>query len=307
MGDSLTSVRLAAFADELEKQGAILDRLSSARSAIKGLLSRVPKRTAAGVKMVDRFNREVPELSRSGLEEAAKRVVRPLAGMRKGWTELSPRAKSIARATQQGTTLEKLTPEVTQGLKRSREAFELSGGALPETLKARKAEYDAAKKLYSETFGGAGRHLAAPSATLGEAWRGRGAKGIAEELSRRGWTGSGNVSKYLPSTGKSLMLGFPLAFDVPGVLNAPAPTRTGEGAGFERGLGAALGTAGMIAGVGTGLVPGTLLWYAANKAGSKAGRVIDRLRAGASIPEAVMAPSPEEAQSQLQNIATYYG
>jgi hypothetical protein len=103
------------------------------------------------------------------------------------------------------------------------------------------------------------------------------------------------------------MVGFPLAFDIPAVVNAPEATRTGEGGAVERGLGAALGTAGMIGGVGTGFLPGLALWYAGHKIGGGAGRLIDRMRAGATVPEAVMAPSPEEAQSQLQNIARYYG
>lgn len=308
MGDPLTAARMAAFADELSKEAGVWDRLVGAREAISSLVKKVPRRKVLDLKTISRGNVGKPPVSEGGFQEAFRRFTRPAEGVVKGWEQMSPRAKSTAQALQQGTTLERLTPKVTQRLDQARKSFEAAKKLRdPQKLMAAQKELKASKELYQETFGGMGKHLTAPSASIGEAWRGRGAKGVAEELSRRGWTGSGDISKYTPGTGKSLMLGFPLAFDLPSVINAPAATRTGEGGAVERGLGTALGTAGMIAGMGTGFLPGTALWYAGHKIGGGAGRLIDRLRAGASIPEAVMAPSPEEAQSQLQNIARYYG
>jgi hypothetical protein len=301
----MRTIRMAAFTNELTKEAGVWDKLIGAQKAVGSLFSRVPK---PPVKMVGALNKGVPAASEGGWVEAARRFASPTKGIVKGWEHLSPRASSVAKARQQGATLEQLTPQVTQRLEAARKAV---GGARasrnPLKLDAAKKELLDAEKLYQETFGGAGSHLAAPSATMGQAWRGGGVKGVAEELSRRGWTGSGNLTKYAPSTGKPLMVGFPLAFDIPAVVNAPEATRTGEGGAVERGLGAALGTAGMIGGVGTGFLPGLALWYAGHKIGGGAGRLIDRMRAGATVPEAVMAPSPEEAQSQLQNIARYYG
>lgn len=308
MGDPLAEVKLAAFVDELNKEAGVWDRMIGAKDAISSLIGKIPRRKVLDLKTMSHANVGTPPVSESGFQEAFRRFTRPAEGVVKGWEHLSPRAKSTAQALQQGTTIERLTPEVTKRLDDAKRAFEAARGSMdPAKLKAAQEELKASKELYSKTFGGSGRHLTAPTQSMGQAWRGGGATGVAEELSRRGWTGSGDITKYLPSTGKPLMLGFPLAFDVPSVVNAPEATRTGESGAVERGLGAALGTAGMIAGMGTGFLPSTALWYAGQKVGGGAGRLIDRLRAGASIPEAVMAPSPEEAQSQLQNIARYYG
>jgi len=128
----------------------------------------------------------------------------------------------------------------------------------------------------------------------------------AEELSRRGWTGASRVGKYLPVGTKGLTVGFG-ATAVPGIINAPSPSPTGEGSTLERGLGELGSGAGIIMGSGIGLVPGIAAWYGAHKGGAVLGRILDRLRAGGSIGQAISAPSPEEAQSQLETIQRHYG
>jgi hypothetical protein len=129
---------------------------------------------------------------------------------------------------------------------------------------------------------------------------------MAEEAARRGWTGKGEMTKYLPLGSKGMVAGF-TASQIPGIVDAPAPTRTGEGSTLERGLGELGSVGGMIAGTGVGFVPGMALWGLGQYAGSRAGRVLDRLRAGAGLGEAVSAPSPQQAQQQLQTIQRYYG
>lgn len=147
---------------------------------------------------------------------------------------------------------------------------------------------------------GLGRHITeGPTPGAGRIQR------AAEALSRRGWSGKGRITKYIPLfSQKGMYAGF-------GGLSAKAiadaakqdPSRTGSGGLFETGLGEGLGTAAFIAGTGgLGFLPATAMWYAAQKGGSKAGQIIDRLRGGADLQTAAMAPTPEEAQGMLQNL-----
>jgi len=147
---------------------------------------------------------------------------------------------------------------------------------------------------------GMGKHITeGPTAGAGRIQR------AAEALSRRGWTGKGRATKYIPGwSQKGLYAGF-------GGLSAAEiaraakkdPTRTGEGGLFETGLGEGLGTAAFIAGTGgLGILPATAMWLAAQKGGSSAGRIIDRLRGGANIETAARAPSPTEANQMIQNL-----
>lgn len=131
-------------------------------------------------------------------------------------------------------------------------------------------------------------------------------KTLAEELSRRGWTGKGEVTKYLPVGTKGMIAGFSGA-SIPGIVDAPKATPTGEGAALERLMREVGSTGGMIAGTGVGFVPGMALWGLSEYGGKRLGRILDRYRAGASLPQAVMAPSPQEAAKQLQTIQQYYG
>jgi hypothetical protein len=85
------------------------------------------------------------------------------------------------------------------------------------------------------------------------------------------------------------------------------PTETGEGGAAEKLLGEVGGTGGFLAGMASKrMLPGFALMAGGQYLGGKAGRVIDRLRGGASVGTAVSAPSPEEATSQLENIQRYY-
>jgi hypothetical protein len=151
-------------------------------------------------------------------------------------------------------------------------------------------------------------HLTGQTIPLRDLIRQKNITGTAEELSRRGWTGEGPLTKYLPVGMKSMQAGF-MGMSVPDVIAASKrePSPTGEGGLYET-----LGTHGLgnlaFAGAGRiGMLPAMGMYWAASKAGGGVGRIIDRLRGGATLPQAMTAPSPEEAASQLQNIQRYYG
>lgn len=307
--NTMDAVRASARTGELLKEAGFFDAVHGAGQAARSWFAGLPRATRLQAKNLIRLNRGEP-VAEGGFQEAFKRFIHPIEGVRKGWTQMSPRAKSTASALQQGKTLEQLTPQVTGDLTKAMTNLQKlkAGGGSPEQLAAAQDAVAAAKETFAKTFGGSGAHLAAPSQTLGQAWRTGGARGVASELSRGGWTGSGDITKYLPNVGgKPLMVGLPVGFGAYEIAKARDPSRTGQGAAAEVGLRQLLGGAGMIAGMGTGFLPGMALWYGADEVGLRAGRIIDRLRAGATIPEAVMAPSPEQARSQLQNIAKYYG
>lgn len=135
-----------------------------------------------------------------------------------------------------------------------------------------------------------------------------GPKGVAEELSRRGWTGKGAITKYVPLGTKSQMVGFG-AMPIQGVVKAydKDPTPTGEGGFAEKGLETLGGAYGWIAGAPLGLMGSMGAYFGSEALGRRAGRVIDRLRGGANPMTAVTAPSPTEAAEQLATIQRYYG
>jgi hypothetical protein len=128
----------------------------------------------------------------------------------------------------------------------------------------------------------------------------------AEELSRRGWTGEGRLTKYLPVGPKGLGIGLS-GMAIPSIVHAEKPSPTGEGGVFERSLGELGGIGGIVAGSGLGLVPNTLAFLGAKHVGSRAGRILDRLRGGGTMRQAISAPSPQEAEAQLAHIQKYYG
>jgi hypothetical protein len=130
----------------------------------------------------------------------------------------------------------------------------------------------------------------------------------AEELSRRGWTGEGAATKYLPLGPKGQFAAF-TAMDAPGVVDAynkgdVGPT--GEGGLGEKGLGALGGAGGWVLGAPLGLLGGAGMWLGGQQLGKSVGRIVDRMRGGANLPNAMFAPSETEAQSQLENIQRYY-
>ena len=231
-------------------------------------------------------SKRVPQLLKEGprgdAAEFGERLMHPLYGMRKGWQEMSGVS---ARARE----VDKLTDRIVYARKTGRPD-------IAKKFEEKLMKYEAKTP-----------HLEEASRSLGEAWRGGRVKGVAEELSRRGWTGQGSRMKYLPVSQKAMMTGF-AASDIPGIVNAPAATPTGEGGALER-LGSTLGgTAGWIAGSGRiGLLPSVALWMAGEKAGKSIGRFADRTRAGASPLRAATAPSPEEAREQLAKIYQTYG
>ena len=169
--------------------------------------------------------------------------------------------------------------------------------------------------LLSRYFGTASKeHLLRPNQAITEIIKGPGTSGekvkaIAEQLSRSGWTGGGRVTKYLPLGTKGVITGFTAA-EIPSIAQAAQQGSvgpTGEGGAFERGLGTAGGAAGWLMGMPLGFLGSSGMWYGGEEAGKNVGRVIDRLRGGASLGTALTAPSPTEAREQLVNIAQNYG
>jgi len=158
----------------------------------------------------------------------------------------------------------------------------------------------APKAKIREYTKGMGRHITdRPTKGAGRITR------AAEAMSRRGWSGKGNLSKYVPLySQKGMYAGFG-GLSAKGVYDASKqkPTTTGEGGVAETGLGELLGTGAMIAGTGgLGLLPGMAMWYGGQQLGSKAGRIVDRLRGGADLDTAARAPSPQQAQGMLDSL-----
>jgi hypothetical protein len=200
------------------------------------------------------------------LVEAASRVKNPLAGIRKGWMASSPRT-----ALEQGVISPK---DAERLLKRS-----------PWMAEKARPLVEIARS--TPGYGGKARE-------------------VARELSRRGWTGEGNVTKYLPVGSKGLAATFaaPVVGDV---ARSQKATPTGEGGAVENLLGGVGMTLGGIASTRLGVLPGLGMFTLGSQGGKGLGRVIDRFRAGASPSQALFAPSPQEAAEQLQNIGRYYG
>ena len=131
----------------------------------------------------------------------------------------------------------------------------------------------------------------------------------AEELSRRGWTGRGKYTKYLPVGAKSGLVGWTLPFAAPDIREAYGKKTgpTGEG-GMGETIGSHLGGLGGFAMSGGLGLPSMLgLSVLGSGVGGRLGKIVDRLRGGASLPTAAMAPSPTEAAGNLEDIQRYYG
>lgn len=305
MGDPLSIAGLAAFEDELLKEAGLAD---AAGKAGRFVLKRLEAPTKFGLGAVGKVSRFTKGLFR-GTEEAGARAFNPISGMRRGWQAMSPTRELAAKVPEGMTAAEHLAklkapiPKLEQAL-----AAAKAKGRFSPAARAAQAELDKARAPIREFLGG-GEHLVAPNVGL-EALKTPGLRGklraTAEELSRRGWTGAGTGTKYLPVGQKGFLAGMGAA-SIPHVTKAQKPSKTGEGSTLERGLGLAGSTAGMVLGGGLGIVPAMALWYGAEQAGKRSGRVLDRLRAGASPREAMTAPSPTEAKEQLENIYNTYG
>jgi len=209
---------------------------------------------------------------------AAERIIHPVRGIKAGWRELTPalKMKSMAPAER---------------------AAHLKGGWLGKPGEHLKGALGTSRQDLLQTMRG----------TTAEAAKKGRLRATAEELSRRGWTGQGARTKYLPvgDKGQIALMTAPAAPEVVKAMRKE-PTATGEGAGAESGLGELGGLAGWVAGSGLGL-PGMAMWYGGQKAGEYAGRAIDRLRGGASLGTALAAPSRREAIQQLSNIRRFHG
>lgn len=138
------------------------------------------------------------------------------------------------------------------------------------------------------------RFLAERSRSLEEAARG-GAKGVAEELSRRGWTMRGEYGKYIPLGGKSMtsLMAAPL---VPGAADVLRGKKdVGE-------YGAELGTnVGFLAAPGAGLLGSLATSSAMSNIGEKG---LGKLRRGGAS-EGAMSPEEQEMYRQLMMAQAY--
>lgn len=307
MGDPLSRAGLRAFEEELLKEAGFAD---VARGAGKFMLRRLEAPRKFGLEAAGKVGRFTKGLFR-GTEEAGARTFNPIAGMRRGWAGMAP-TKELAERLPEGVTdaaahLAKLKAPVSK-LEQAFEAAKAQHGRFSPAARKAKDALNEARAPVKEFLQG-GEHLVAPNVGM-DVLKAKGLGGKlragAEELSRRGWTGAGDITKYMPVGQKGMIAGMG-AMSIPHVAGANKPTRTGSGGALERGLGLAGSTAGMVLGGGLGLVPALALWYGAEQAGSKGGRVLDRLRAGASPREALTAPTPEEAQEQLETIYRTYG
>lgn len=269
MGNPLSEQGLDAFSDELEKLAAGGAFFSRVGKVLKSKLRHPGKLGLKALGNIGRLSKGVFE----GGDEALKRMAHPIEGMREGWRASSP----------------------LHGMKQRAKA--MGHGSIEEAANVLRAKGD--PEALKKFLDGGGEHLLGTQPGTGRL------RSIAEELSRQGWTGAGKHTKYLPVGNKSTMPGF-AAMAIPDIVNAPEPTPTGEGGALETGLGELTGAAGMIAGTGVGLVPAMAMWYGARSAGSRLGRVLDRVRGGAGFSDAVSAPSPQEVSDQLENIQKYY-
>jgi hypothetical protein len=227
------------------------------------------------------------------LSELAYRVRHPVEGAAEGWASMSPARQLAKEELERAAKFELLT----QSGFSPEEAAKRLGTSLSEQISAGKA---------GKHLAGAERSLLGAGGTLREGAVGERLKATAEELSRRGWTGQGGATKYMPIGGKGLMTGFG-ATSIPTIVNAPKATPTGEGGTAERALEDVMGTGGFILGSGLGPITGLGAGYGSMAVGKRMGRVIDRLRSGASLGQAVTAPSPTEAATQMRRIQQYYG
>lgn len=203
-----------------------------------------------------------------GLPEMTKRIVNPVYGIKKGIRLMSPRARLLDMKSVD------------------------RAAALKNTFKSAHL----------------GQHLDKPlklGATL-SGKHGKRGKAFAEELSRRGWTGQGKLTKYIPVGEKGMQTGF-AAMAVPTVMNASMKGgKYGEGGKFEVGLGEIAGVGATVASGGMGLIPAIAMGSIVGGAARKVGRTVDRYRKGAGVKDAWSASTPTQAAKNLQNMRRYH-
>ncbi len=306
MDNQLSSVTMHAFVVEMTKEAKLVGLLRGFPKSLMSRAKHLGRKTKGGL-----FG---------DLEEATRRL-HPIKGPREGWRLMSPRqSELVGKAGLTGDKQRAFREAQGQFLGKARQA-----GTAERAWAGEKSWKNLKKYLGSSAFGPGShmaRHKAGPvslpqilsgrfkgpgaSQLGGELESGSRLRMLAEELSRRGWTGAGRATKYMPVGQKGIAGAF-TASAVPHIMEAKDPSRTGEGGALQRGLGELGGAAGFVAGTGLGLAPALGLWWGADKAGGKLGKILDRLRAGASMQEAVEAPTEEEAQQQLAKIIQYHG
>lgn len=175
MGDPLDLRRVASFFDELEKLGS------------------------------------APKVTYHGLRELFKRIGSPGEGLRRGWEGLSP-TKLIQQGGKGGKSIEQAVAR-TQAAEQALKTRGPVTTRYVEPLRTISPPPEGVKIPKMPTYQGetplgrarahlavklrAGTHLA-PEAELS-----KGVKGVAERLSRGGWTGEGALTKYVPLGQKS--------------------------------------------------------------------------------------------------------
>lgn len=276
MANPLSPAVLRAFREEVE----LLNKSAGAADVVWRGLKNLGRASVGGGKGILHGGKEVAESilgSPKQWQEGAGRLIQPIKGITKGVSELSP----------------------------------------AEHLKT--LEPGAKEKYLKGMFWNAGEHMRGPKVLRKEnlsdimkgttegAMEGGKTKALAEELSRRGWTGMGRATKYLPLGQKSMFAGF----SYPAVQSVMEARKAKQGPTMEHGvaeegLGELAGTGGFLAAGSLGVAPGLAMYLATRGIGSRMGRVIDRLRSGANLRTALYAPTQEQAMEQLENIQRYY-
>lgn len=305
MGDPLAREVFDAFGEELFKEAVSLGQVG--KFVAKKLLHPI------GV-----LGRGTGEFF-GGVQQAGKRILHPIKGLESGYQAMSPAHRIAKRTAEMGfkspAEAVKALSAKAESARKAVEAAKASGNrqAINTAQSALRSAEDSLGKVQ---FGGA--HLRAPGQSLAQAARTPGlmakSRAVAEELSRRGITGAGGpgvlslggATKYLP-VGEKGQMALIAGMGVPTVVGAKPATPTGEGAAMEEGGKLLGGLGGMVLGGGLGFVPAVGTWLAGEYGGGRLGRILDRIRSGGSLGQAVMAPSPEQAQAQIARIQRYYG
>jgi len=197
----------------------------------------------------------------------AQALRHPVQTMQEGWRAMSPgylarRYKKLAFSAK---------PEHVRELAQLKKAN-------PGMLKRMEEAYhEAARASTKKRWGGLlspkrREHLLEKSIPLELARRKGGAKAVAEELSRRGWTGTGRVTKYMPIGFKSGVGQIGLA-TASGISKKPTPEERAEGMTRGRKAGAGLGSvAGFLASTAlpVGGIPGMMATEALFRRGGAA-------------------------------------
>ena len=196
---------------------------------------------------------ELEKIARfSGLKTIGRRIMNPKKGLQEGWRAFAP-SNLMSMATDGGKELRQAVGKThaAQGKKGIRAATR-------------------------RTFG-AGTHISDPGGgSVREMLKGKDLKGAAEELSRRGWTGQGRLTKYIP-LGEKGQMGVWAGTTAPSLARAATGTQR-EG---EVGLGEQVGEqAGWIApsilAAGVGGLGAMTIPLVGSALAARAGKALDR-------------------------------